>query len=90
MCLCVTAFQLVHFQTAYHIERRTTDIGAVFGASLAGLRFYSCFRTSKLFLQLPITPPTVLISVFLLECVLLSSRVSVVTHKSRCEISVAI
>ena len=63
--------------------------GAVFGA-LAGLRFYSCFGTSKLFLQLPSTPPTVLISVFLLECVLLSFRVSVVTHKSRCEISVAI
>ena len=65
--------------------------GAVFGAP-AGLRFYSCFRTSKLFLQLPITPPTptVLISVFLLGCVLLSFRVSVVSHKSRCEISVAI
>ena len=28
-----------------------------FGAP-EGLRFYSCFRTSKLFLQLPNTPPT--------------------------------
>ena len=65
--------------------------GAVFGA-LEGLRFYSCFRTSKLFLQLPNTPPTVLISVVLLECVLPSfTKVSVVTHKnSRCEISVVI
>ena len=52
--------------------------------------FVGCFRTSKLFLQLPSTPPTVLISVVLLECVLLSFRVSVVTHKSRCEIYVVI
>ena len=42
--------------------------GAVFGAP-EGLCFYSCFRTSKLLLQLPNTPPTGSVSVFLLDCI---------------------
>ena len=57
-----------------------------FGAP-EGLRFYSCFRTSKLFLQLPNTPPTGSVSVVLLDCILRGFGVSVATHKSRCKIS---
>ena len=58
-----------------------------FGAP-EGLRFYNCFRTSKLFLQLPNTPPTGSVSVVLLDCILLGFGVSVATHKSRCAISI--
>ena len=47
----------------YFLYIYTIDCGAVRFGAPEGLRFYSCFRTSKLFLQLPNTPPTGSVSV---------------------------